>query len=207
MAERWFQLEAGQYSLKRFREQGQRTGVHVRDGTTSAYVGLSSVEMGSFFKIAGSLNIKYKPCDEPEYGSALCGALVTRITRHQGTCKQCKGLEGPKVDAHGVLRDAVQIIKVAGLQSFTLDGMLSVMRGEQEMLQLLADEYVQMIRTVERFPEIQAELEEAQKKIEDNKKAVSYFLRETHGLTLEALDVEVENGSEDVLSSVPETEL
>ena len=180
----WFKCEAAQHNIRKFASHSARTGIHVRGGKELHYHGINEGEEGSLRKIANNLNITLTSCEEPEYQQAPCGIRVTSVPFHSRVCKSCRQISGC-VDRNGVARGVKSIIKVKGLQHFSMEGMISVLKEELEMAKVIVAEYEGVIAAIEGFPNAQKELQDAQDRIENNKKAVAYFYNGNEKVTIE----------------------
>ena len=174
----WYQLQGVHYKLTRFQREGTRTGIYVKDGAKSSYMGINGTEFGSFTKIVKDCNLDYKQCDEPTYEKAPCEVFVTKLHRHINICGKCKTITGGKVDKQGVSRSPKTVITVAGLKTFNLNGMIPVLKEQEAHVEIILAEYKSMIETIERFPVVQEELKKAQRIIAEHQIAVKHFMKD-----------------------------
>ncbi|KKM97880.1 hypothetical protein LCGC14_1163520 [marine sediment metagenome] len=177
----WFKLSGAAWNIKKMQRDAGRTGIWIRGSATEAMIGINSNEMGSMYKIAKNVNVTTQATGVPEYKQAACGDNVLRLIYHQRACNKCRQLVPTKKSQQPQSGEVVTLIKVQGLQIFSLDGMLSVMKEQLDLLDIISGEYRTMIDTIERFPAVQEELLAAQEKLDEHKKAVAFFIKESTG--------------------------
>ena len=192
----WFKLSGAVWNLKKMQRDAGRTGVWVRGGAKNALIGINSNEMGSMYKIAKDCNVTAQATGMPEYQTAACGDYVIGITRHQAQCGKCKQLV-PSKRSQQKPGEVTTLIKVAGLQVFSLDGMLSVMKEQLDLLDIISGEYRTMIDIIERFLAVQEELLAAQEKLDEHKKAVAFFIKESMGFDVADVELGVSSDIKD----------
>ena len=142
-------------------------------------------------KLAGRYNLSWTEVEEPKTVFETRCKKVEAISEaavlhHQSRCNSCRALPGetfprpegsPSTNGRRTRGVAIKV-KAPGIQEFSLNGMVSLMRERYDEALTIADQYDKAIKAVEGLDEYNLQLTELSKKMEDDKTALAYFLEE-----------------------------
>jgi hypothetical protein len=145
-------------------------------------------------KLCKDFGLRYAAVAEeamPTYATAACGIHVVGKVAHERSCNSCRRINGflPRGERIRINRSkpgqesngAVTVVSVPGLQEFSIDGMIAILRERYESAMEIAHQYDAAITAITRMGETQQRLSELQAQIEKDREAIQFFMKEQSG--------------------------
>lgn len=190
-------------NIRKYIKSCSKQGIyHIRgahEGTTATlYVVKNSHQITR--DLARDFNCKIQDFgEEPPSVEAPCGARMIASVKsaHERACNSCRTLaglgvrrpRGVKDNKHQVKTkkggrgqqnskdgEVKTLVSVPGLTEFSVAGMLEEMKSRRDELFELSEEYEQAIKTIEAASERQEAYERLKVQVEEDRKALGYFI-------------------------------
>lgn len=179
----WTKLEASEYHIRKtFRDVLPHVPNYIRDNRNTIYVETPESELGWLDKVSKDLNLKAtRVATPPDWSTAPCGCKTVNIEYHQRSCPKCKALRGisPKKPATPKARKngrSTTIFKLPGLPDFSLNGLLSYLKGQRDAALTYAQELDAAVAALEKVEGIDRQIKELASERIEQQKALAFFL-------------------------------
>lgn len=175
----WFRLEAYDSKMRKVRKQMHNTVDYISAGAGKTFVGIPESEKKWLLDKSKDMGFSMAEVDgPPQYQTAECGEKVTDTRYHRLGCQKCMALRGKVRKIENRPSEVKSVFKVPGLTHFSVNGMLSVMKGRADEALRLASEYEQAIKALEGLESLEARMIQFRKEADEHRKALAYFLRQ-----------------------------
>lgn len=165
-------IEGTNTRMRKFlKDVNSRASKIVRD-TSAVYVAVPAQELGWLDKVAKDVGVKRLEVQEfPANKQAPCGIFTTQLRYHTGRCKKCAALRVSKPQSG----ECKTVLKVEGLQDFSINGLLSLMKQRMDEALGLAQEYDTTIKAIENIPALEEQTKTLQRQVAEHREALKFF--------------------------------
>lgn len=173
----WVRLEGSRNHItKCIRDLNGRVHMMVRGSPDQVFIEIPEKEVGWLDKIKQDFSLKvFQLANPPVFFTAPCGIHTTVLQYHSSTCKKCRELRGAKPRAHN--GKTVTRFTVPGLPDFSLNGLLSLLKGKRDEAMAVATELDAAIIAVEKLEGLDKQLLALQTEKAEQAKALQFFLK------------------------------